>query len=91
MDTLSNIALKLGHRKQECFNFLKHYDNILNHLRDSNITFFEIGIGGSSNINDGGHSLRMWGEYFSKAKLFALDIYKKNLIFNERTQIFQGS
>ena len=33
----------------------------------------------------------MWGEYFSKAKLFALDIYKKNLIFNERTQIFQGS
>ena len=80
MDTLSNIALKLGHRKQECFNFLKHYDNILNHLRDSNITFFEIGIGGSSNINDGGHSLRMWGEYFSKAKLFALDIYKKNLI-----------
>ena len=46
MDTLSNIALKLGHRKQECFNFLKHYNNILNHLRDSNITFFEIGIGG---------------------------------------------
>ena len=91
MDTLSNIALKLGHRKQECFNFLKHYNNILNHLRDSNITLFEIGIGGSSNINDGGHSLKMWGEYFSKAKLFALDIYKKNLIFNERTQIFQGS
>lgn len=91
MDKLSDIALRLGHRKQESFNFLKNYDHILNTLRSTNIVFFEIGIGGSKNPKDGGHSLRMWGEYLSNAKLYALDIYYKDLIFNERTKIFQGS
>ena len=40
MDKLSDIALRLGHRKQESFNFLKNYDHILNNLRNANIVFF---------------------------------------------------
>ncbi len=59
MDKRADIALRLGHRKQESFNFLNNYDHILNSLRNANIVFFEIGIGGSNNPKDGGRSLRI--------------------------------
>ena len=91
METLEEIALRLGHRKQEFFHFFKHYDSILNHLRFKRINFLEIGIGGSKDPKDGGHSLKIWSEYFSKASLYALDLYSKDLELNSRTKIFQGS
>lgn len=91
MKNLSEIALELGHGKENSFHFFKHYEDILGHLRNKEITFFEIGIGGIKDPNAGGHSLRIWSEYLSKAKLYALDIHPKNVKINERVKIFQGS
>ncbi len=91
MKSLEEIALKLGHRKQESFHFFKHYDAILSHLRSEKINFLEIGIGGSKDPKEGGHSLKIWSEYFSKASLYAIDLYFKDLELNSRIKIFQGS
>jgi hypothetical protein len=91
MVKLYDIALKIGHRKQESSHFFDIYDSILNKYCNNNINLLEIGIGQAKDSNDGGHSLKMWGEYFPNGHLYGLDIYKKNITFNSRTHIFQGS
>jgi len=49
------------------------YERYFEILRDKDINFLEIGIGGYDNPNAGGESLRMWKAYFAKAHIYGLD------------------
>ena len=41
-------------------------------------------------MTSGGGSLRMWAEYFPKAAIIGVDIYRKNLKLPARVRILQG-
>ena len=51
----------------------------------------EIGVGGYSNPNAGGESLRMWKKYFLFGRIFGLDIYDKSPSEQRRIKIYKGS
>ena len=66
MNDLIKISNKYKSTKSRV-KFFEIYHNYFNSLRDSNIKILEIGI-------DKGESLRIWREYFSKAKICGIDI-----------------
>ena len=90
MGILQNIGIKYGTDKSTThqFNnrtFLDVYERYFNHLKESNVVLFELGI-----LN--GNSLKTWEEYFSNGKIVGLDIDPSKTIYNtERTKIFIGS
>ena len=55
---------------------------------DEEIKLLEIGVGGYDDPHKGGESLKMWLEFFSKGKIFALDFFYKNSIFCWWSMIF---
>lgn len=61
------------------------------HLRKKPLNLLEIGVGGYEHKNSGGHSLRMWKQYFYNSNIFSFDIYDKKLLSKKRIKIFQGS
>lgn len=54
-------------------------------------TILEIGIGGYGNESSGGHSLRMWKNYFPFSSIYGIDIYDKSFHDEFRIKTFQGS
>lgn len=69
------------------------YDEILSPLRDKPIRMLEIGI--CMEGSAGGHSVRMWRDYFTKAELFTFDIVDMSWMesaeeFNGRVSFYQG-
>lgn len=69
------------------------YDSILTPHRDKAIRMLEVGV--CMEGTTGGHSVRMWRDYFSKAELFAFDIVDMSWMetaeeFNGRVRFFQG-
>lgn len=71
--------------------YCKYYEPYLAEFKDQPIILLEVGIGGDEDENVGGHSLRMWYEYFKKAKIIGVDLHKKNGIINDRTRFYQIS
>ena len=67
--------------------YQKHFEP----FKDKKINLLEIGVGGYSNPFSGGNSLRMWKAFFTRAKIFALDIYDKQHHQEHRITIFKGS
>jgi hypothetical protein len=65
--------------KAPAHNYTQIYDEILAPLRNFEINLLEIGMGHYP-IN--GYSLRMWLEYFPKAKIHIIDIYERNFNCN---------
>jgi len=70
--------------------YAAHYQKYFSQWRHKKLNLLEIGVGGYGNPNLGGQSLRMWKTYFSKAKIYSIDIYDKKLQEN-RIKIFQGN
>ena len=69
------------------------YDPILTPYRDKPIRMLEIGI--CMEGSQGGHSVRMWRDYFSEASLYTFDIVDMSEIINSvefggRVHFFQG-
>ncbi|HTZ69708.1 MAG TPA: CmcI family methyltransferase, partial [Acetobacteraceae bacterium] len=60
-------------------------------LRDSAINILEVGIGGYADPLSGGGSLRMWHDYFPKARIFGLDLHAKSFHIADRVRLYQGS
>lgn len=52
--------------------YASYYDTILSKWRDEPIRLLEIGI--KMETTQGGHSVYMWREYFSKAQIYTFDI-----------------
>src|SRR5215469_200734 len=71
--------------------YLQHYDTHFRPLRRRHLNILEIGVGGYSDPNLGGASLRMWKAYFPKAHIFGLDVFDKRNLEENRIKIFQGS
>jgi hypothetical protein len=70
---LSNLAIKHGTDKwnadhSHCNeNYLHVYERYLREFRELPINFLELGV-------KGGHSLRLWQEYFPNAQIYGVDI-----------------
>lgn len=71
--------------------YCRYYERYVEHLRTLPITLLEVGVGGDADENVGGHSLRMWHEYFKRGKIIGVDIYNKVGIMNSRTKFYQIS
>jgi len=71
--------------------YAPHYQNHLKKFKYKKINLLEIGVGGYSDPDAGGESLRMWKRYFPFGKIFSLDIYDKSPHNERRIKIFQGS
>jgi hypothetical protein len=82
------LAVKHGADKAGVCNV---YEVYFAPLRHQAVNLFEIGVGGYDDPKAGGASVRMWKDYFSKAKIYALDFYDKSPHAEERITIFRGS
>lgn len=87
---LDKIAAKHGTDKWGSHWYTPHYHRHFLHLRRKPINLLEIGVGGYAS-RYGGRSLRMWKQYFPKANIFALDIFDKKHLEEDRITIFQAS
>lgn len=77
--TLDALALKHGTDKSSAHhNYAVIYEQYFKHLQHEPILFVTAGIGGYENTNIGGHCLRMWREWFTKARIIGIDLYKKS-------------
>ncbi len=78
MAELSALAVKYNTDKWGHHYYTEHYQKTLQHLKEEPITLLEIGIGGYEYPDRGGASLRMWAEFFPKAKIVGFDYYDKS-------------
>ena len=74
METLAQIGKKYPTSKNKT-GFIPIYEHFLDSLREKEINILEIGV-------DKGDSLRLWRDYFSKAKICGIDIVKKDFSIN---------
>ncbi|WP_116127819.1 class I SAM-dependent methyltransferase [Lewinella sp. IMCC34183] len=88
---LTRIGEIYGTDKTGVHFYTQHYQRHFGHLRNRPVRMLEIGVGGYAEPDQGGHSLRMWKEYFWRGQIYALDIYDKSLLEEKRIRIFQGS
>lgn len=91
MDRLSELALKWGTDKgPHHHNYTPIYGRYLHCLRHEDIDFLEIGVGGYHYPERGGQSLRMWRDYFTRARITGIDVHPKSFTVPD-VQILQGS
>lgn len=75
--TLDQLAIQHGTDKSSlAHNYVSRYEIYLDSYRDINFNFLEIGI-------YNGSSLKTWKDYFTKAKIFGLDINDDCKIYQE--------
>lgn len=88
---LRRLAVVFGTDKEGAHFYAGHYQHHFQHMRRRDINLLEIGIGGYQNPKAGGQSLRMWKAYFTKGKIFGIDIHKKRYHDEKRIKTFKGS
>ncbi len=57
-------------------------------LRHQPITLLEIGVGGYTNPNCGGESLKVWRDYFAEGRIVGFELYWKALSLGGRVEIW---
>lgn len=72
-------------------NYTPHYKLHFKKFKYKQIKLLEIGAGGYSIPYEGGSSMRMWKKYFPFGSIYAVDIYDKTTIEENRIKIFQGN
>ncbi len=72
LETLASL-----HDAEKEKRFLELYAEFFAPYRNRKIHLLEIGIGGAGNPHKGGGSLRTWSSYFSRGKVFGIDIHDK--------------
>lgn len=75
--SLQAIGESYGCDKFTVHKFGALYERHLGHLRDSEFSLLEIGIGGEGNAL-GGESIKTWADYFSRATIHGIDLYDKS-------------
>lgn len=88
---LSQMANVYGTDKHELHGYTAIYTLYFDALRKSSFDMLEIGIGGGSNNESGGGSLRMWKKYFPKAQIVGIDIYDKSFFDEKRIKTLVGN
>ena len=89
--TLTELAQKHQTDKWGKHSYTPNYERHLAHLRDAEFTLLEIGIGGYQRDGEGGASLRMWEEFFPRARIVGLDIEDKSFVDGGRIRTYRGS
>lgn len=87
---LTQLALIHGTDKQIGHKYARHYQHHFAALRRKKLNILEIGIGGYERPRSGGRSLRMWRSYFTKSRIFGIDINDKSPHDEKRIKTFQG-
>jgi Flp pilus assembly protein TadD len=90
-DPLSRIAAATTTDKWWLHNYTPIYESHFRRIRDSVTCLLELGIGGQENPAVGGHSLRMWKQYFPNATIIGVDIHDKSEHAEDRIKILRGS
>jgi hypothetical protein len=88
---LSSLATQHGTDKWNHHYYTDIYHHYLQHLKNSSIKLLEIGVGGYEYPDRGGQSLKMWKDYFPHGQIWAIDIYDKSKLQEDRIAILQGS
>jgi hypothetical protein len=88
---LAELAIAHGTDKEGTHFYARWYERHLGHLRELPIRLLEIGVGGYEDPNAGGHSLRMWKQYFPLGQIVGIDIYDKASLAEDRITIEQGN
>jgi hypothetical protein len=88
---LTALAIQYQCDKWGPHSYTPHYEAHFAPYRDRAINFLEIGIGGYEDPESGGRSLKMWTTYFSRARIFALDIHDKSAHATDRVSVWRGS
>lgn len=91
MKTLKEIALGYTTDKATTHNYTPHYEFHFERLRSEPISLLEIGIGGYSDAEEGGGSLKMWRDYFELGAIYGFDINRKVINDDNRIKIWQGN
>lgn len=91
MDILSEIAKKYPTDKFGHHNFTPIYNEWLADRYNDSLVLLELGIGGYEYPDRGGGSLKMWRDYFPKAKIHGVDIHDKSFFNEERIVTHVGS
>lgn len=89
--TLTELGKEFRTDKAGIHRYTQHYERHLKHLRSTEFTLFEIGIGGYRRDRAGGASLRMWKAFFPKAQIVGLDIEDKSFVDEPRIRSYKGS
>ena len=71
--------------------YAQHYEKHFASMRKKELNILEIGIGGYSDPESGGDSLRVWRTYFPKSNIYGIDIYDKSIHQERRIKTFLGS
>ena len=88
--SLREIALETRTDKEGAHFYADAYERHFGHLRSRAIALLEIGVGGYADPERGGESLRMWKEFFPRARIIGIDIHPKTGIAEDRITILQG-
>jgi demethylmacrocin O-methyltransferase len=91
LNNLTLLAKLYGTDKTGHHWYTPHYMNHLKKFKNRKIKLLEIGVGGYKNPDVGGNSLRMWKKYFPFGKIYAIDIYDKSSLQENRIKIYHGS
>lgn len=87
---LGELAVAFGSDKWGDLHwYTQHYERHFARLRDEPVRVLEIGIGGWSEPDSGGASLRMWQRYFRRGLVHGLDIVPKT-VTGPRIMALQG-
>jgi hypothetical protein len=76
---LHDLGMKYNTDKAHYHNFCKLYDEHLQKYKNLELNFMEIGV-------LDGSSLKMWYEYFTRSKIYGVDIYDKSYLNNDRIE-----
>lgn len=90
-NNLIQLATVFGTDKWNAHWYAQHYQTHFQKLRLKPLRILEIGVGGGEDSRSGGASLRMWKIFFPSSQIFAIDIFDKQPLQENRIRIFQGS
>lgn len=80
METLTELGFTYKTDKSTDHQFTDKYDEVLSPLRNNNINLLEIGVWEGS-------SLKMWKDYFKNGNIYAIDVYDKKHLEEDRIKI----
>ena len=86
---LARLALLFGTDKVGSHHYASHYQRYFQSRRHERLNVLEIGVGGYTQVNEGGASLRMWKAYFRNSQIVGIDLHDKTQFCEHRIDIRQ--
>jgi hypothetical protein len=88
--SLCELSVRFGSDKWGAHWYAPHYERHFAPYRQQRIRLLELGIGGYRAPDQGGASLRMWRQYFSRGLIHGLDLFDKSALDRPRLTTVQG-